>query len=137
MLSPAPLYISSGNAAYSAGFPLIITGRWLTVADQPFSAFRTTLLTTRSPLESVMTILAGGLVTAWPAYLRRRMLHVREAELERCGWELTVMTRNLHADAALCEGNIMTEYEEKFSAAGHPICCLKAHPGAVNRSSTC
>lgn len=32
----------------------------------------------------VMTILAGGLVTAWPAYLRRRMLHTREAELERC-----------------------------------------------------
>ena len=58
-------------------------------------------------------------------------------ELERCGWELTVMTRDLHADAALCVGNIMTEYEEKFSAAGHPICCLKAHPGAVNRSSTC
>ena len=28
----------------------------------------------------------------------------------------------LHADARLNEGNVMTEYEERFSAQGNPIC---------------
>ena len=33
-----------------------------------------------------------------------------------------VITYDLHTDEALMQGNIMTEYEEKFSAAGNPIC---------------
>ena len=37
------------------------------------------------------------------------------------GWRLTQVTRNLHHDASMNEGNIMTEYEEKFSAKGNPI----------------
>ncbi len=37
-------------------------------------------------------------------------------------WELAAATYNLHSDAELMQGNIMTEYEEKFSAAGNPIC---------------
>ncbi|MCR5452339.1 MAG: tRNA (guanosine(46)-N7)-methyltransferase TrmB [Lachnospiraceae bacterium] len=40
---------------------------------------------------------------------------------ETKGWELLTVTRDLHNDPALCEGNIMTEYEEKFSSLGHPI----------------
>ena len=43
-------------------------------------------------------------------------------ELEPAGWKAEVITYNLHADAALMEGNVMTEYEEKFSAMGNPIC---------------
>ena len=39
---------------------------------------------------------------------------------------LVASTRDLHHDAAMNEGNIMTEYEEKFSAAGNPICKLIA-----------
>ncbi len=35
-------------------------------------------------------------------------------------------TRDLHADPVLNEGNIMTEYEEKFSQKGAPICKLIA-----------
>ena len=31
-------------------------------------------------------------------------------------------TYDLHNDAALMEGNVMTEYEEKFSSVGNPIC---------------
>ena len=31
-------------------------------------------------------------------------------------------TFDLHADARLNEGNVMTEYEERFSAQGNPIC---------------
>ena len=42
-------------------------------------------------------------------------------EVEAAGWKLTAMTRDLHADEKLCEGNIMTEYEAKFSAMGNPI----------------
>lgn len=38
------------------------------------------------------------------------------------GWRIAELTYDLHADARLCEGNIMTEYEEKFSGQGNPIC---------------
>ena len=43
-------------------------------------------------------------------------------ELEPAGWKAEVITYDLHADAVLCEGNVMTEYEEKFSSKGNPIC---------------
>lgn len=42
-------------------------------------------------------------------------------ELEPAGWEAKVITYDLHGDAALMEGNVMTEYEEKFSSLGNPI----------------
>lgn len=42
-------------------------------------------------------------------------------ELEPAGWKAKVITRDLHNDAVLMEGNIMTEYEEKFSSMGNPI----------------
>ena len=38
------------------------------------------------------------------------------------GWEIEALTYDLHADETLSEGNVMTEYEERFSAEGHPIC---------------
>ena len=41
-------------------------------------------------------------------------------------WHLDASTRDLHHDATMNEGNIMTEYEEKFSAVGNPICKLIA-----------
>lgn len=44
------------------------------------------------------------------------------------GWEITALTRNLHVDPVLSEGNIMTEYEERFSAKGNPIAKLVAAP---------
>ncbi|WP_036607733.1 tRNA (guanosine(46)-N7)-methyltransferase TrmB [Oribacterium sp. P6A1] len=37
------------------------------------------------------------------------------------GWKLSQVTRDLHHDDSMNEGNIMTEYEEKFSAKGNPI----------------
>lgn len=40
---------------------------------------------------------------------------------ELAGWNLDACTRNLHGDAKMNEGNVMTEYEEKFSALGNPI----------------
>ena len=41
-------------------------------------------------------------------------------------WELTIVTYDLHNDTDLVEGNVMTEYEEKFSSQGNPICKLIA-----------
>lgn len=46
--------------------------------------------------------------------------------VEETGWKLLGCTRDLHHDAAMNEGNIMTEYEEKFSLRGNPICKLIA-----------
>lgn len=43
------------------------------------------------------------------------------ASAAESGWQVTASTRDLHHDA-LGEGNVMTEYEEKFSAKGNPIC---------------
>ena len=43
-------------------------------------------------------------------------------ELEPAGWQAQVITYDLHSNPALMEGNVMTEYEEKFSSIGNPIC---------------
>lgn len=43
-------------------------------------------------------------------------------ELEPAGWKALALTYDLHNDRVLNEGNIMTEYEEKFSSIGNPIC---------------
>lgn len=43
-------------------------------------------------------------------------------ELPEAGWKAEVITYDLHHDAALVAGNVMTEYEEKFSSMGNPIC---------------
>lgn len=47
-------------------------------------------------------------------------------EIPEAGWKIDAFTRDLHHDPALNEGNIMTEYEEKFSSMGNPICKLIA-----------
>lgn len=38
------------------------------------------------------------------------------------GWQVRSQTYDLHHDPAMNAGNIMTEYEERFSAAGNRIC---------------
>lgn len=42
-------------------------------------------------------------------------------EVEPAGWKIKEITYNLHEDLAMNAGNVMTEYEEKFSAKGNPI----------------
>ena len=39
-------------------------------------------------------------------------------------WQIEALTYDLHNDASMNAGNIMTEYEEKFSSKGNPICKL-------------
>ena len=41
-------------------------------------------------------------------------------------WHLDASTRDLHHDDVMNQGNVMTEYEEKFSSKGNPICKLIA-----------
>ena len=47
-------------------------------------------------------------------------------EIKEAGWELPVVTFDLHNDSVLNEGNVMTEYETRFSQMGNPICKLVA-----------
>ena len=42
-------------------------------------------------------------------------------ELEPAGWKAEAVTYDLHHDEEMVKGNIMTEYEEKFSSMGNPI----------------
>lgn len=47
-------------------------------------------------------------------------------QIEEAGWILENHTFDLH-HSEYNEGNVMTEYEEKFSAKGNPICRLSAY----------
>ena len=42
-------------------------------------------------------------------------------QVEEAGWNLLGVTFDLHKDATMNQGNVMTEYEEKFSSLGNPI----------------
>lgn len=42
-------------------------------------------------------------------------------ELPQAGWKLVKITYDLHHDEEMMRGNVMTEYEQKFSSMGNPI----------------
>ena len=48
-------------------------------------------------------------------------------QVELAGWEMVNYTFDLH-HSEYAEGNVMTEYEEKFSAMGNPICRMVIKP---------
>ena len=52
----------------------------------------------------------------------RELFDFAVEQLPVAGWRAEAVTYDLHKDNALMEGNIMTEYEEKFSSMGNPIC---------------
>ncbi len=43
-------------------------------------------------------------------------------ELPQAGWKAEKVTFDLHNDEEMIQGNVMTEYEVKFSSMGNPIC---------------
>lgn len=47
-------------------------------------------------------------------------------QVEEAGWKLLAHTYDLHHDESMNAGNVMTEYEEKFSSMGNPIHKLMA-----------
>lgn len=50
-------------------------------------------------------------------------------EIPEAGWEISALTYDLHNDESMNEGNVMTEYEERFSSMGNPICKYIVKPG--------
>ncbi len=52
----------------------------------------------------------------------RELFDFAVEELAPAGWRAREVSYDLHRDSRLMEGNVMTEYEEKFSAMGNPIC---------------
>ena len=49
-------------------------------------------------------------------------------ETEPAKWEIMEITYDLHHDEKMNRGNIMTEYEERFSSMGNPICKYVIRP---------
>lgn len=49
-------------------------------------------------------------------------------EIQVSNWTLKAVTRDLHHDDSMNQGNIMTEYEARFSSRGNPIYKLIAVP---------
>ena len=52
----------------------------------------------------------------------RGLFDFAREEVKAAGGTLEVCTLDLHHDEELMKGNIMTEYEERFSSQGNPIC---------------
>lgn len=52
----------------------------------------------------------------------RELFEFSLEEVENSKWHLLGHTFDLHCNKEMCAGNVMTEYEEKFSSQGNPIC---------------
>ena len=64
-----------------------------------------------------------GFIERLPHHLIQAFRSTLE-EVKEAGWTLEKSTFDLH-HSEYVEGNIMTEYEEKFVAKGNPICMLQ------------
>lgn len=51
----------------------------------------------------------------------RELFEFALKEVPEAGWKIEEITYDLHQDLQMSQGNIMTEYEEKFSSMGNPI----------------
>ena len=78
-------------------------------------------LTSGRFLDRFSHILAAGGIIEFKTDNRDLFDYSLEAVPE-AGWRILASTYDLHADPVMREGNVMTEYEEKFTAAGNPIC---------------
>jgi tRNA (guanine-N7-)-methyltransferase len=77
-------------------------------------------LTSRQFLERYEKILrAGGSIEFKTD--NRSLFEFSLEEVKESGWKLLEHTFDLHHTPEMCRGNIMTEYEEKFSSMGNPI----------------
>ena len=52
----------------------------------------------------------------------RELFEFSLEEVHETGWKLIAHTFDLHHEQEMVQGNVMTEYEEKFSSMGNPIC---------------
>lgn len=86
-------------------------------------------LTSREFLARYEKILADDGVVEFKTD-NKRLFEFSLEEVEEAGWKLLAHTFDLHNQADMMEGNVMTEYEEKFSSMGNPICKLIAKQAA-------
>ncbi len=52
----------------------------------------------------------------------RELFEFSLEEVQETKWRLLAHTFDLHHNEEMLQGNVMTEYEEKFSSMGNPIC---------------
>ena len=52
----------------------------------------------------------------------RELFEFSLEEVKETKWKLLAHTFDLHHNEEMMQGNVMTEYEEKFSSMGNPIC---------------
>lgn len=83
-------------------------------------------LTSRQFLRRYEQILLPGAMVEFKTD-NRPLFDFSLEEIREAGWILDAHTYDLHHEPVMAEGNVMTEYEEKFSAAGNPIHKLTAH----------
>lgn len=84
-------------------------------------------LTSREFLKRYETVLAKDGVVEFKTD-NKELFDFSLEEVREAGWELLASTYDLHHSEELCKGNVMTEYEEKFSSMGNPICKLISRP---------
>ena len=77
-------------------------------------------LTSRQFLERYDQILADGGRVEFKTD-NRDLFEFSLQEAKEVGWTLLAHTFDLHNTPDMVEGNVMTEYEEKFSSMGNPI----------------
>lgn len=80
-------------------------------------------LTSRQFLKRYEQILSPGGTVEFKTD-DRELFEFSLQEIEESGWTLLSHTYDLHGEKGWEQENVMTEYEEKFSAQGHPICKL-------------
>ena len=90
-------------------------------------------LTSREFLARYSQILPDGATVEFKTDNKGLFEFSLEEVNESEGWKLVAHTFDLHHQEDMMEGNVMTEYEEKFSSVGNPICKLIAvfHEWAV------
>lgn len=52
----------------------------------------------------------------------RELFDFAVEEVNHAGYKIKALSYDLHHEEEMMKGNIMTEYEEKFSSLGNPIC---------------
>lgn len=77
-------------------------------------------LTSRQFLERYDQILAKDGTVEFKTD-NRGLFEFSLEEVREAGWTLDAHTFDLHHDPRMSRGNVMTEYEEKFSSMGNPI----------------
>ena len=77
-------------------------------------------LTSRQFLERYQQVLDAEGVVEFKTD-NRELFEFSLEEVKEAGWKLLAHTFDLHHDEEMNKGNVMTEYEEKFSSQGNPI----------------